>query len=84
MTWRRRRLFFVRRQRQSGRDAAQDLAQVLLGPHWHCGPQAQMACATGCAAGCWQPQRQPSLEQAVQLQGICLVSFMMSFLGLHR
>jgi len=57
---------------------------VQLGPHWHCAPQAQALCVVVCAAGCWQPQGQPAPGQAVLLQEICWVSFMMSFLGLHR
>jgi hypothetical protein len=74
----------ARSQRPLGRAPVQDSTQGQLGPQGHCGPQAQGVCEAAGAATRWQPQRQPCPEQAAQLQGVCWVSFMTIFLGLHR
>jgi len=60
--------------------SSQASGQAQAGSHLHWGAQAQAVC---CAA-CRQPQAQLGPLQVLQLQGACVTSFMLKFLGLDR
>ncbi|HEV2608710.1 MAG TPA: hypothetical protein VGU61_00470, partial [Noviherbaspirillum sp.] len=66
---------------EAGSNSPYPRMQAHAGPHWHCGPQAQVAfCAACCVGGFWQPQVQLRPGQLMQLHGVWLVAFIMFLL----